>query len=164
MRCLTDRLHRGFWVALLMFGGVAAADDATWKLVDAGPFTLRAPRSMVLTQGGTDSTAGSLAGEDVRLDYDFGPYSDPLRQGEDSSSYESRDGTVDGLPARFVNFTLPGKRAPARSCTGVHVSQVRRSALGWLRLTVLACADEPQDLKPARAILATLRFRRAAHD
>jgi hypothetical protein len=163
MRCLTDRLHRGFWVALLMFGGVAA-DDAAWKLVDAGPFTLRAPRSMVLTQGGTDSTAGSLAGEDLRLDYDFGLYSDPLRQGENSSGYESRDVAVDGFPARFVNFTLPGKWAPARSCTGVHVPQVRRSALGWLRLTVLACADDPQDLKPARAILATLRFRRQAQD
>lgn len=153
----------GFSLALLWLSSVAAA-DAAWKLLDLGQFTLRAPASMVLTRGGADSVAGILVGEDLRLDYDFGLYADPLQTREGVRDFIVRDGIVDGLAARFVTYSIGSETGETRSCVGVHVPEVTRSVLGPIRLTVLACSDDPRRMKLARAIFSTLRFRHLAHE
>lgn len=136
-----------------------AATPSDWQERDLGGFALRTPADMQLRTGGIDSQAGTLTSEALRIDYDFGPYSDPLAQRADALDFHSGAITVDGLPARKVQFRLPdAATGQSRSCIGVHVPQVRQSSTGPMRLTVLACADKPDQLKDVPAMIATIRF------
>lgn len=152
---------RGLSLALLFLSSVAVA-GSTWKLLDLGPLTVRTPAGMVLARGGTDSLAGAIVGENLRLDYDLGLYSDPLEPREGAGDFEVRAGTLDGLPARFVSYRIVNETGQTRFCTGVHVPEVRRSVMGRIGFTALACGDHPRSMKLARAILSTLLFRRDA--
>jgi hypothetical protein len=117
---------------------------------------------MHLTAGGIDSQAGVLTADGLRIDYDFGLYSDPLVRRDDMRDYQSTAGTVDGLAARFVRFRLAGATQSLPLCSGVHVPQVRRSGTGILALTVLACADRAERLTDAPAIFESIRFQDTA--
>jgi len=135
-----------------------AATPPDWRARDLGGFALHTPADMQLRTGGIDSQAGTLTSDSLRIDYDFGLYSDPLAQREDALDFQSCGATVDGLPARQVQFRLQDAAGQSRSCIGVHVPQVRQSGMGPLRLTVLACADKPDQLKDMPAMFASIRL------
>lgn len=135
-----------------------AATPSDWRSRDLGGFTLRTPVNMQFRAGGIDSQAGALTSESLRIDYDLGLYSDPLVQRENALDYQSGSTTVDGLAARQVQFRLPDATGQSRSCIGVHVPQVRQGVMGPIRLTVLACADKPGQLKDMPAMFASIRF------
>lgn len=161
-----SRIRRQSALALVgcaMTGCALAVAPADWQRWDFGAFQLRTPAGMQLAAGGIDSQAGALSAGDLRIEYDFGLYSDPLTRRDDTWDYQSRSGSVDGLTARFVRFRLgatPGQTA--RMCSGVHVPGVRESGMGALALTVLACAARDDSLKVVPAVLASIRFAQPA--
>ena len=149
--------------ALIVLAGCAmAAAPANWRSWDLGAFRLQAPANLQQTAGGIDSQAGSLAADGLRVQYDFGRYSDSLTRRDDLLDYQSSAGVVDGLPARFVQFRAKDQTAPAQFCSGVHVPKVRPSGAVMLSLTVLACAATADQLAPVAAILASIRFQASA--
>ena len=144
------------WVLTVLSGCATAAAPSDWRTWDLGDFSLRTPAAMSLVTGGIDSQAGTLSADGLRIEYDYGLYSDPLIRSSDRLDYRSNAGTVDGLAARFVQFRV---KAPAQSCSGVHVPGVRASGTSTVALTVLACASTADLLQPASAIFATIRFK-----
>ncbi len=143
------------------------ASPAAWRSWDLGAFQVRAPAHLGQTAAGIDSQAGVLSGVNLRIDYDFGLYSDPLARREDTLDYQSRAGKVDGLDARFVQYRLAASSAQAaQACSGVHVPRVRATGMGPLRLTVLACAAQAtgvaDGLVDVPAMLASIRFQEPA--
>lgn len=139
-----------------------AAMPADWRTWDLGAFQLRAPDHMQLSAGGIDSQAGALTAEGLRIDYDFGLYSDPLERRDDAVQYDASSGSIDGLPARFVRFRTRDPAGHSRTCSGVHVPRVRQSGTGPLSLTVLACAALPERLTDMPAVFASIRIRGSA--
>lgn len=157
--------HLTHWLQtalLVLFGavGCAAAQSGThWPLRDFRTFTLRAPPDWLASEGAIDSQAGRLSGPDVTLDYDFGPHADPLQKPFGATGLTVQAATIDGLPARWVRFVLPGPAGAAtRSCVGIHVPQVRSAPKGPIRFTALACTADSAKLALATQVLATLRF------
>ncbi len=154
-RSLTALVLAGCFMA----GCVLAAAPAAWRTWDLGAFQMRAPANLSQTAGGIDSQAGALSAGGLRVDYDFGLYSDPLARREDTLDYQSSAGKVDGLDARFVQYRLgsSGEQA-AQACSGVHVPRVVTSGMGRLALTVLACAAHADGLADVPTMLASIRF------
>lgn len=162
MRGLSQPIRRLVVLALLGASTAACAqaavpaDGHTW---DLGAFTMRAPVKMRLASGGVDSQAGVLTADGLRIDYDFGLYSDPLNPRDDALEYTSRSGRIDGLDARFVRYRLASAPdRPAQACAGVHVPGVRSSGMGPLALTVLVCAATADGLRDAPAMFDSIRF------
>ena len=164
MRCLsrTRRL-----VALALVGGTSMAacvlandnTPADWRTWDLGAFRMRVPAVLVHVAGGIDSKAGVFTAEGLRIEYDFGLYSDPLTRRDDMLDYQSSEGNVEGLAARFVRYRLAGAAdLPARSCSGGFVPGVRMSGMGALKLTVLACAVGGDNLMDVPTIFESIRF------
>ena len=135
-----------------------AAAPTHWRTWDLGDFRLQTPPGWTQVVGGIDSQAGTLAEGGLRIEYDFGRYSDPLARREDMQDYRSNAGMVDGLPARFVQFRSVGPAGQRQTCSGVHVPRIRPSGTSMLSLTVLACADTEAQLGPSAAILGSIRW------
>ena len=150
------------WALVVLSGCAMAAAPVDWRTWDLGAFRLQAPAGLQHQASGIDSQAGALSADGLRVQYDFGRYSDPLTRRSDTLDYHADAGTVDGLPARFVQFRVKGQTGTMQSCSGVHVPQVRPSGTSMLSLTVLACADTREQLAPVSAILASIRFQAPA--
>lgn len=157
---LSAGLSLGVLALGVLAASVGAAAGAQWPVRNLGPFELRAPASMALTQGGIDSMAGALADDRLRLDFDFGLNTDSLQAKPGATDYRMRTMTVDGLPAHLVTYSVADNSGPAQFCAGVHVPQVRRSSIGRIGLTLLACGGNPDSIRQAQAIFSTLRFHR----
>ncbi len=160
-----QRLTSWLQPAALMLAGVvacaAAGPQDNWPLLDFKAFTLRAPADWVSTPGGIDSLAGRITGARVQFEYDFGRYSDPLSAPWGGIDLQTQATTIDGLPARWVRYTLPGAAGKAtRFCLGLHVPEVRSSPDGRIRFTGLACSEQATALADAQAVLASVRFPR----
>lgn len=162
MRGLSQSVRRLAAQALIgagVAGCALAAAPADWHTWDLGAFKMRAPAQMRMSAGGIDSLAGTLAAAGLRLDYDFGLYSDPLTRRDDTLDYTARGGRIDGLEARFVRFRLASaSERTLRECAGVHVPGVRSSGMGPLSLTVLLCAASADALAHAPMVFDSIRF------
>lgn len=159
MRCLSPLA-----LVLGIMAGCALADTPVgWRHWDLGAIRLQAPALMQLKAGGIDSQAGALTADGLRIDYDFGLYSDPLARRDGLLDYRSSDAAVDGRAARMVQFQRGGASAATlQACSGVHVPAVRQSSMGAMSLTVLACAASADGLKDVPAIFRSIRFQDAA--
>ena len=147
-------------LVLLCVNGVAGAGE-TWPLRDFGPFALHAPAGMVLSRNGADSLAGALADDKLHIDYDFGLNADPLKTApQGAMDFQVHSLTLDQLPARSVTYSKAGSAGQLRFCSGMHVPQVSRSSMGWLRLTLMACGADADSMQRSQAIFSTLRFSR----
>lgn len=135
-----------------------AAVPSHWRTWELGEFRLQTPPGWSQIVGGIDSQAGTLAQGGLRVEYDFGRYSDPLTRRDDMRDYRSNAGAVDGLPARFVQFRATSLGGQMQSCSGVHVSHIRPSGSAKVSLTVLACADTEAQLGPSAAIIGSIRW------
>ena len=150
--------HLGVVAALsMMVASCAAAPERTRH--DLGAFWIDAPASWSLTSGGMDSAAGHFTGERLRLDYDFGLYSDPLRLPQGATDVGERSVTIDGLPGRQVRYTLQRGADEPMHYLGVHVPAVRATSMGRLKLTVLAVSADVEQIRQAEAVMATIRFK-----
>lgn len=104
---------------------------------------------------GTDSTVGSLRGPGVELRYDLGLYSDPLQPPEGAIEFQARPAELQGRPVRWVRYRL-SQQDQTWHLLGLHVPEVRRTAMGPLRLTLLARSAEAGPIDATAVILGSL--------
>lgn len=147
--------------ATLIVCSVFAVCASSWKTLNLGGFSLKVPSSMVLEAGGIDSQAGSLQDASFQLGYDFGAYSDPLDAVAGATEFKTRQGTLDGKPARYVSFGRVGKNGQKQFCEGVHVPVVRAPVsadFGPVKLTMLVCGDASTTGAMAEQIFTSVTF------
>jgi len=93
-----------------------------WRKVDAGPFSILAPPGWEFHQlTGVDSYVGEFVGDGVVLTFDFGRYSNPLKE-EKKPAYVVIHKPVGGRRAKIVS-----PRTPGHGITGVYFRNVGMS-------------------------------------
>lgn len=141
---------------------VAASVPAACRTVDLGALSLCVPPHWVLVRGGIDSLAGHFSADGVRLDYDYGLATSLLPVPAGAAAVAEQAVTVDGRAARQVAYVLPGHGLAQPHRLGVVVPQVQPSAMGPLRLSVLATAADAAGLLPVAGVIASIRFKAVA--
>ena len=143
------------WLCLSLLWGVALATAEPLPRRDLGGFSLKLPATMVQQVGGVDSKAGRLHGDGLLIDYDLGLYSDPLLSREGVSGYEETAVVVDSRPARLVRWQQPDS---TRYFIGLHLPDLRATAMGPIRLTLLAQTTDATRLDEIQNLLLSLRL------
>ena len=129
--------------------GASVAVPACWRKVDAGPFSLLAPPGWEFHQlDGSDSYIGEFVGNSIVLRFDYGGYSDPLKE-ERKAIYIVIHKSIDGHAAKIVNPRVPG-----HGITGVYF----RNAGNASALTLFGKDLTPTQQELALKIFETLRF------
>jgi hypothetical protein len=129
--------------------GASPSSATNWRKVDAGPFSILAPSGWELHQlPGTDSYVGEFVGDGVAMRFDFGRYSNPLKE-EKKPAYVVIQKPIGGRPAKVVN-----PRTPGHGITGVYFRNVGDSNSLCLWGRDLTPAQQELVLK----IFETLRF------
>ena len=120
-----------------------------WKQLDAGYFTAYAPPTWQFRKmQGIDSYVGAFVGDGVRLEFDYGQYSNPLSD-EKESTYIVMEEKVNGHLARIVRPRVAG-----HGVTGIYFRDaVDNNALNMAGLNL----SESQQ-KTALTIFRTIRF------
>jgi hypothetical protein len=96
-------------------GLTAVTPPASWHKVDAGPFSILTPSGWEFHQlQGVDSYVGEFVGDGMVLRFDFGGYSNPLRE-EKKPAYVVVHKSIERLPAKIVS-----PRTPGHGVTGVY--------------------------------------------
>jgi len=121
----------------------------SWHKVDAGPFSILAPSGWEFHQlEGVDSYVGEFVGDGVVLTFDFGGYSNPLKE-EKKPTYVVIHKSIDGHAAKIVS-----PRVPSHGITGVYF----RNAGNASALTLLGKDLTPSQQELALKVFETLRF------
>jgi hypothetical protein len=122
---------------------------ADWHKVDAGPFSILAPPGWEFHQlQGVDSYVGEFVGDGVVLRFDFGEYSNPLKE-EKKPAYVVIHAPIGGYRAKIVS-----PRTPGHGTTGVYFRNVGDSNALTLFGHDLTSTQQELVLK----IFETLRF------
>jgi hypothetical protein len=120
-----------------------------WHKVDAGPFSILAPSGWEFHQlEGVDSFVGEFVGDGVTLWFDFGGYSNPLKE-EKKPAYVVVHKSIGGFRAKVVS-----PRTPGHGITGVYFRDVGHSTALCLWGKDLTSTQQELVLK----IFDTLRF------
>ena len=120
-----------------------------WHKVDAGPFSILAPPRWEFHQlDGADSYIGEFVGNSIVLRFDYGGYSNPLKE-ERKPIYVVIHKSIDGHAAKIVSPRVPG-----HGITGVYF----RNAGNASALTLFGKDLTPTQQELALKIFETLRF------
>jgi hypothetical protein len=126
-----------------------AAEESGWHKVDAGAFSISAPSGWKFHQlPGVDSYVGEFVGDGVVLRFDFGEYSNPLKE-EKEPAYIVIHKSIGGFRAKIV---LP--KTLGHGVTGVYFRNVGQSNRLCLWAKDLTSAQQELALK----IFETTRF------
>jgi hypothetical protein len=80
----------------------------SWRKLDAGPFSISAPPGWEFHQlSGIDSYVGEFLGDGVALPFDFGGYSNDLKEAK-KPAYVIAHRSIGGFPAKIVSPRTPG--------------------------------------------------------
>jgi hypothetical protein len=122
---------------------------AGWRKVDAGPFSILAPSGWEFHQlAGVDSYVGEFVGDGLTLRFDFGGYSNPLKE-EKKPAYDVVHKSIGGFRAKVVS-----PRTPSLGITGVYFRNVGLSNALCLFGQDLTSTQQELALK----IFETIRF------
>jgi len=125
------------------------AEESAWHKVDAGPFSILAPPGWDFHRlQGVDSYVGEFAGDGVVLRFDFGRYSNPLKE-EKNPAYVVIYKSIGGHRAKIVS-----PRTSGHGITGVYFRNVSDSNALTLVGDDLTSSQQELVLK----IFDTLRF------
>jgi hypothetical protein len=127
----------------------ATPAPSNWRKVDAGPFSILAPSGWEFHQlQGVDSYVGEFVGEGMVLTFDFGRYSNPLKE-QKKPAYIVVHKSIGGFRAKVVS-----PRTPCHGITGVYFHDVGHATA--LCLWGKDLTSTQQEL--ALTIFETLRF------
>lgn len=127
----------------------AGNTPGSWHKLDAGPFSILAPSGWEFHQlTGVDSYVGEFVGEGIVLTFDFGRYSNPLKE-EKKPVYDVIHKFIGGRGAKIVSPRIPG-----HGTTGVYFRNVGDSNALTLFGHDLTSAQQELALK----MFVTLRF------
>jgi hypothetical protein len=84
------------------------ASGDPWQRIDAGPFSFLAPADMTRTpRRGIDSLVAEYENQDCRLSFDYGIYSNSLRELAGRPEFAEEEAEIDGRAARLVSYVEP---------------------------------------------------------
>jgi hypothetical protein len=130
----------------------AAAPPTDWRNVDAGAFSILAPLGWKFRQlQGIDSYVGEFIGEGVVLRFDFGGYSNPLKE-EKEPAYLVVHKSIAGLRAKIVSPKTPG-----HGVTGIYFPKT----FGSNKLCLFGQDLNATQQELALKIFETIRFGRS---
>jgi hypothetical protein len=145
-------------LAILLLLAAACADDSGIKdartITVEGAFTFKVPGDMSgVDTRGIDSIAGAFAGPSIKLEYDYGAFSDPL--GNDSSDgFKLTLLTIDGHEARIERFQDPSADASFPLVAAIHFPDLGNGNL----LTMYARSRDEDAQDVAMDIFRSIRF------
>lgn len=126
-----------------------------WPLDSGSAFRVRViPGSRREPMQGIDSEIGGWKSPSVRLMYDYGAYSDPLRDSLSRSGVVC-DQEIGDRRARLVSF----HDSTGHYRVGAHWPNVRGSSIGPLSLTITGVARDAAARDSLVAIMWSVRFR-----
>jgi hypothetical protein len=127
----------------------AVTAPASWYKLDAGPFSILAPSGWEFHQlTGVDSYVGEFVGDGLALTFDFGRYSNSLKEAKSPAYIINRE-SIGGFHAKVVS-----PRAPGHGVTGVYFRDVGHSNRFCLWGRELTAAQQELVLK----IFETIRL------
>jgi hypothetical protein len=127
----------------------APPGTSNWHKVDAGPFSLLAPSVWEFHRlQGVDSYVGEFVGEGMVLTFDFGRYSNPLKE-QKKPAYIVVHKSIGGFRAKVAS-----PRTPGHGITGVYFHDVGHATALCLWGKDLTSTQQELALK----IFETLRF------
>ena len=127
----------------------ASPQPSDWQSIDAGEVSIYAPPGWKFHRlQSFDSSAGEFVGDGIRLESDYGPYSNPLDE-QHEPEYSVVQDRIDGLQARIVSPHSPG-----RGLTGVYFPAVPQGDRFNLYGRDLSSSQQELALK----IFRTIRF------
>jgi len=147
---------------LVLFGAASgdtiAAPPADWQEVSAdGKFTVMAPAGTTFARSpGTDSFTGVFNVPGFAVHVDYGAHVDPLQHTLHYTQYVARDVVVDGKRAKLV--TARSRSSAGGYFIGMHVPQLRRSAVGPVGLTLSCNLAREQDYAVLESLYLSVRF------
>lgn len=109
------------WLALVSVNAQVNTQPtpAAWVKLDAGPFSIMAPAGWEFHQlQGVDSYVGEFVGDGVALTFDFGRYSDDLKEAKEPA-YVIAKKRIGGLHAKTVS-----PRTPGHGITGIYFHRI----------------------------------------
>ena len=130
---------------------------SNWQFVDAGPFALSLPPSWKFNKlGGYDSYVGELLGEDAKLIFDYGWWSNPLADDNDPHHVVIYE-TIDGYRAKII---VP--KIMANGITGVYFADLGKMRPGSpeTKLEISGCNLAASQQETAFAIFRTIKFKK----
>ena len=135
---------------------------ADWIEVSAGStFSLMAPAGTKYRPAkGIDSMIGTFVTPGFEMSFDYGGYSDPLNAEAGDKGYTARDLPINGKVAKLVTAYSP-QRSPDRPYfIGVHFSDLEKSAIGSIKLTISSNLKNKNDYATLETIFRTIRFKK----
>jgi len=150
------------WMLLLSLAACSAdsnvdrtVDRTGWNRIDATYFTFDIPADMVKTRvAGIDSLVGEYKNSQIRLSFDYGSYSDPLKYDKRLPQYQSSEMQVDGRKARMVTF-----RQSEAWLTAIHFPNAGQTSGEPAKLTIHAACETAEGLQVARAIFTSVHIK-----
>jgi hypothetical protein len=160
---VTARVIRAGGLLLVWVVSCAAAANVAvppdWIEVSAdGKFTVMAPPGTTFARSaGIDSFTGVFNAPGFAVHVDFGAHGDPLEREAGKTQYITREVTVDGKPAKLI--TARSRTGGRAYFIGLHVAQIRRSAIGPVGLTFTCNLAREQDYAAVESLYLSLRFK-----
>jgi len=157
---------RALAATVAMAGAIAAgcsraeSPGTNAELLIPGRFSLEIGKgSRLQPAGAIDSAVGRIQGDDFVIEYDHGPYSDPLNRTDGDDDYVARESIIDGRKARIVTLRS-ATRFPGRPYfVGIHFPELGSTSLGKTRLTVYSAVATPELRDKVANILLTVKIR-----
>jgi hypothetical protein len=161
---VTARVFRAGGLLLLWAVSCAAAPNVgvppDWIEVSAdGKFSVMAPPGTTFARSaGIDSFTGVFNAPGFAVHVDFGAHVDPLEREAGKTQYLTREVTVDGKRAKLV--TARSRTGGGRAYfIGLHVAELRRSAIGPIGLTLTSNLAREQEYSAVESLYLSLRFK-----
>ena len=125
-----------------------------WQKLDYDHFTLLAPPTWKLTKlQGIDSYIGEITGDNIKLHFDYGWYSNPLADDNDPNHLVTYE-VIDGRNAKLVR-----SKQSSQGMTGVYFSNIDNSPQQTkLELSGENFTNQQQDL--ILQVIKTIKFKK----
>lgn len=126
-----------------------------WKRFQEGDkFSFSAPKNLESQEThGIDSFAGQYNSPDLKLQFDYGMYSDPL-ENTSPDDFKAEKAMIGGHEARIVTFRSAGLEPEFSYWAGVHFPDLGDR----VKLTMLVRSAKAQGQKKAKIIFHSIRF------
>lgn len=132
-----------------------------WIKVSAGrEFDLMAPAGTEFHPSeGIDSFVGSFEAPDFKLSFDYGLYSNPLKDMSGDAKYETRIVLINGKAANVVTAYAPRFSIDHPYFIGIHFPEIKTTVVGPTKLTVFSLLETADYYTVVEKIFRTIQFK-----
>ncbi len=141
---------------------ILAADRMDTELKIGSEVTLLVSEKSYFTRRkGIDSLAGTIHTRDIAIHVDYGAYSPELTLPVEQQEYTKKQIFIDGLLATMLVYKTPKNQQHQNGpwYIGINFSNVRRSVIGSIRLTMYAWLQNEKQVDFVESVFKGIRFK-----